>query len=174
MFTAIGTVALVLAIAPGQEPPSGREAPTAAATAKAFSEVFAAADATAMRGSLADHVLFAGDLRFVVGDSAGRTHGHLIVTREQLGGAYVRLFERVGQARWAGLLKPATESLKLAAKDGDHLDDPQQQLPEGFVKAGDYVYELRMGGRTGLDDTLLFVLRPIGGKLLVAAHWADY
>ena len=174
MSAAMRTFALILAVAVGQEPPSGHEAPAAAATAKAFSQVFAAADAAAMKGFFADHVLFAGDLRFVVGDSAGQTHGQLGVTREQLADAYVRLFERVGQARWAALVKPASESLKLAGKDGDHLDDPQQQLPAGFVKTGDYVYELRMAGRSGLDDALLFVFRPIGGKLVVVAHWADY
>jgi len=32
--------------------------------------------------------------------------------------------------------------------------------------------ELRFPG-SGLDDVLLFVLRPIDGKFKVVAHWAD-
>ena len=174
MLIGLGTLALALALPAGQELPTGREVAAAAAVTKAFSQGLAAADVAAIKGFFAEHVLFAGDLRFVVGGSAGQSHGHLVVTREQLSDAYARLFDRIDQAKWKATLIGAVESLKLAVKDGDHLDDPSGQLPAGFVKAGDYVYELRRPDRTGLDDALLFVIRPLGGKLLIIAHWADY
>jgi hypothetical protein len=79
--------------------------------------------------------------------------------------AYSRLFERFGREPWAALIKPSVSALHRASKDGEHL---------AIVQAGDYVYDLRQPRRTGMDDVLVFVLRPVEGTLKIVGHWADY
>ena len=60
-----------------------------------------------------------------------------------------------------------------ATKDGTHAEDTTGLLPTAFIKTGEYMLELGFPG-SGLDDVILFVLREVGGKWQVVAHWADY
>jgi len=53
------------------------------------------------------------------------------------------------------------------------LTPEQDEFVAKIVKAGEYLYELKAPG-SGLDDVILFVLRPIDGRWKVVAHWADY
>lgn len=160
-----------------QSPQAGAASatPTAAqaeSTAKSFLQALGAADVSGMKDHFADTVEFVGDLRFL-GEPAG-SRGPKKVTRDQIAAAYTRLFGAMGREKWIELTKPLQPTLTRAAKDAGHPDDVQGELPPAFVKTGEYLYELRFPGKTGLDDILLFVLRPIDGKWKIVAHWADY
>ena len=81
--------------------------------------------------------------------------------------------DAIGRAKWHELTKEAKPSLTRATRDGTHPEDTTGLLPPAFIKSGEYMFELRLPG-SGLDDVILFVLREVGGKWQVAAHWADY
>ena len=93
------------------------------------------------------------------------------LSREQLTDTYTKLFDAMGREKWRELTKQAKPSLTRATKDGSHSEDTTGLLPPAFIKAGEYMLELRLPG-TGLDDVILFVLRDVGGKWQVVAHWA--
>jgi hypothetical protein len=139
--------------------------------AKKLLEAFRSGDAPAMKPLFADSVMFVGDLAFL-GDPKG-TRGQRDVTRDQLTSAYSALFGAIGRDKWAGLIKDTKQTLIRAAQGGGHPDDSKGELPKGFVRAGDYVYQISFPG-SGMDDLILFVLRPAAGKWQIVAHWADY
>ena len=87
--------------------------------------------------------------------------------------AYSKMFDAMGRTEWGALVKQAQPSLTRASKDGTHAEDTTNILPTAFVKAGEYLFELKFPG-SGLDDVILFVLRPVDGKWKIVAHWADY
>lgn len=149
---------LTFAAEPAQ--PSG-EVQGAEATTKGLMEAFVGANAAKLTEYFADKVTFAGDLRFLGGESQGQQE----VTREQLASAYTRMFDAMGREKWDAIMKGSIPALTRAPKAGE---------PFSFVKPGDYIYELRQPDRTGMDDVILFVLRPVEGKLKVVGHWADY
>ena len=137
---------------------------------KKLLEAFRSGDVPAMKPLFADSVLFVGDLNFL-GDAKG-SRGQRDVTRDQLASAYTALFNAIGREKWAGLLKDIKQTL-VRATQGGHPDDSKGELPKGFVRPGDYVFQLSLPG-SGLDDVILFVLRPAAGKWQIVAHWADY
>lgn len=143
----------------------------AEATTKALLAAFVAADAAAMKDHFADKVLFVGDPQFLNEPRGYQVQREL--TRDQIIGAYARMFQTVDRAKWAGLGKVLTPSLTRVEKTGSHREDTTGILPADFVKAGEFLYELKAPG-SGLDDVILFVLRPVDGKWKVVAHWADY
>jgi hypothetical protein len=150
---------------------SAHPAATQADAAKALQTAFLAGDAAAMKTHFADKVVFIGDPRFI--GEGGRIQVQRDLTRDQLADAYTKLFEAIGRAKWAEASKQAQPSLTRAAKDGTHPEDTTGLLPPAFIKTGEYMLELKFPG-SGLDDVVLFVLRDVGGKWLVVAHWADF
>jgi hypothetical protein len=141
------------------------------AAAKALQQAFITADVAAMKDHFADKIVFIGDPRFL--GEGGRIHVLRDLTRDQLMDAYAKLFEAMGRAKWGELVKQAKPSLTRATKDGTHPEDTTGLLPPAFIRTGEYMLELKFPG-SGLDDSILFVLRDVGGKWKVVAHWADY
>jgi hypothetical protein len=133
-------------------------------------EAFRTADAPALKELFADKVLFVGDLNFL-GDPKG-SRGQRAVTRDELAAAYASLFKAIGSDKWTVLIKDTKQTL-VRSKGGGHPDDTKGELPKGFVLAGDYVFQVSFPG-SGMDDIILFALRPTAGKWQVVAHWADY
>jgi hypothetical protein len=158
----ITVLALALTLSPGRwwQAPAA-DAAEANSTAKALGEVFVAADLARLKEHFAERVQFAGDLRFVSRTGTGQVE----ITRDELAAAYERLFNGVGRDRWTTMMKATNPAMSRAAKDAEKFP---------FVKAGEYIYELRLAGRTGADDVIVFVLRRIDGKFRVVGHWADY
>ena len=173
-------VALILGVSvAGQSQSPQRGTPStvpnaaqAESTAKSFLQALAAADVAQMKDHFADKVQFVGDLRFL-GDPPG-SRGSRDVTRDQMAAMYTRLIDAMGREKWIELIKQLQPTLTRAARDAGHPADVQGELPPAFVKTGEYLYELKFPGKTGLDDVLLFVLRPFDGKWKISAHWADY
>lgn len=143
----------------------------AESTAKALQQAFQAGDAAAMKVHFADKVVFIGEPRFI--GEGGRIQVQRDLSRDQLTDAYVKLFDGIGREKWRELIAQAKPALTRAAKDGTHPEDTTGLLPPAFIKTGEYMLELRLPG-SGLDDVILFVLRDVGGKWQVVAHWADY
>ena len=141
------------------------------ATAKALQQAFVSGDATAMKAHFADKIVFVGDPRFI-GEGPGR-QVQRDLSRDQLTDAYTKLYEAMGRENWRELAARAKPTLTRAAKDGTHSEDTTGVLPPSFIKTGEYMLEFRFPG-SGLDDVILFVLRDVGGKWQVVAHWADY
>jgi hypothetical protein len=141
------------------------------ATAKVLQQAFLAGDATAMKAHFADKVVFIGDPRFLGED--GRLQVQRDLSPDQLTGAYTKLFDAMGREKWRELTTQAKPTLTRATKDGTHPEDTTGLLPPAFIKTGEYMLEFRFQG-SGLDDVILFVLRDVGGKWQVVAHWADY
>lgn len=158
---------LILSLGQSAQP----NAVQAEATARALQQAFVAGDVAAMKEHFADKIVFIGDPRFI--GEGGRLQVQRDLTRDQLTAAYEKLFEAMGRAKWTELVKQANPTLSRATKDGTHPDDTTGLLPPAFVKTGEYLFELRLPG-SGLDDVVLFVLRDVGGKWKVVAHWADY
>ena len=138
---------------------------------KKLMDAFRAGDAGGLKDIFADKVLFVGDLNFL-GDAKG-SRGQREVTRDELTKAYTAFFAAVGKEKWDAAIKQTTNSLVRASQKGGHPDDSKGELPRNFVQLGDYVFQITHPG-SGLDDLILFVLRPVGGKWQVVAHWADY
>lgn len=152
--------------------PSSQAKPTAVdATARAFQQAFLTGDAAAMKDHFADKVVFIGDPRFI-GEGPGR-QVQRDLSRDQLADAYVKLFDAMGRENWRELAARAKPALTRAARDGTHPEDTTGVLPPAFIKTGEYMLEFRFPG-SGLDDVILFVLRDVGSKWQVVAHWADY
>jgi len=152
-------------------PQAGPDAAQAETTTKALLAAFGALDAPGMKEHFADTVQFIGDPQFL-----GEPRGLQVrrnLSRDQLTAAYAKMFSAIDPLRWKDLTKQLTPSLKRATADGSHPEDTTGILPSDFVKAGEYLYELKAPG-SGLDDVILFVLRPIDGRWKVVAHWADY
>ena len=147
------------------------DAAQAEATTKSLLSAFTGCDAVKMKDHFADRVEFVGDPQFLGEDRGRQVHRDL--TRDQLMAAYTKMFGGANCEQWTQLVKQSKPTLTRATKDGTHAEDTTGVLPPAFVKAGDYVYELRFPG-SGLDDVILFILRPVGGQWKVAAHWADY
>ena len=143
----------------------------AEASAKALLAAFVAADAAAMKEHFADKVQFIGDPQFLNEPRGRQVQRDL--TRDQMTAAYARMFETMDRTRWAELGKVLTPTLTRVEKTGGHREDTTGILPVDFVKAGEFLYELKAPG-SGLDDVILFVLRPVAGKWQIVAHWADY
>jgi hypothetical protein len=160
---------VLLALSLGLSPQPNAPQPDAAA--KALQQAFLSGDATAMKAHFADKIVFIGDPRFLGED--GRQQVQRDLSRDQLTDAYTKLFDAMGRDKWRELTKQAKPSLTRAAKDGTHAEDTTGLLPPAFIKTGEYMLELRFPG-SGLDDVILFVLRDVGGKWQVVAHWADY
>ena len=160
-------VLLVLSLGLSPQP----NAAQAEATAKALQQSFLSGDATAMKAHFADKVVFIGEPRFI--GEGGRLQVQRDLTRDQLADAYVKLFDAMGREKWREATAQAKPTLTRATKDGSHPDDTTGLLPPAFIKTGEYMLELRLPG-SGLDDVILFVLRDVGGKWQVVAHWADY
>ena len=168
------SLALAVSLA-GQAAPrssqSGPDAAQAEAAAKSLVGAFGSLDAPAMKEHFADTVRFIGDPQFL-----GEPRGPQVqrdLSRDQLIAAYAKMFSTVDPLRWKDLAKQLKPTLKRATADGSHPEDTTGILPADFVKAGEYLYELKAPG-SGLDDVILFVLRPIDGRWKVVAHWADY
>ena len=138
---------------------------------KTLFEAFRSGDVPALKGLFADKVLFAGDLAFL-GDGRG-SRGAREITRDELAKAYDSFYKAIGTEKWTGLIKQTTQSLVRANQKGGHPDDSKAELPKNFVLVGDYVYQLSFPG-SGMDDIILFILRPVDGKWRIVAHWADY
>ena len=152
--------------------PSPQASPTPVdTTARALQQAFQAGDAAAMKAHFADKIVFIGDPRFI--GEGGRIQVQRDLSRDQLTDAYVKLFDGIGREKWRELIAQAKPALTRAAKDGTHPEDTTGLLPPAFIKTGEYMLELRLPG-SGLDDVILFVLRDVGGKWQVVAHWADY
>jgi hypothetical protein len=141
------------------------------ATTRPLFAAFAAMDAEALKDHLADSVRFIGDPRFL--GETGRRQVVRDLKRDELVAAYARMFSAMDKDRWGGLIKQVTPSLSRATSPGSHPEDTKGLLPSDFVKAGEYLYQLKAPG-SGLDDVILFVLRLVDGKWRVVAHWADY
>lgn len=147
------------------------DAAQAEATTKALFAAFGSLDAPGMKEHFADTVRFIGDPQFL-----GEPRGLQVqrdLSRDQLIAAYAKMFATVDPLRWKDLAKQLKPSLKRATAAGSHPEDTTGLLPPDFVKADEYLYELKAPG-SGLDDVILFVLRPIDGRWKVIAHWADY
>ena len=147
------------------------DAVQAEAATKSLLSAFTGCDVAKMKEHFADRVQFVGDPQFL-----GEGRGPQVqrdLTREQLMAAYTKMFSGMSCEQWTLLVKQSKATLTRATQDGTHAEDTTGILPPAFVKTGDYVYELRFPG-TGLDDVILFILRPAGGQWKVAAHWADY
>ena len=157
LFTGVLALASILAASP-----TPAQAPTDIdSLAVAFREALAASDVPGLRRFFADTVRFEGDTRFV----GGRERlGQVVVTRDQLAQAYTRLFADAGRAEWSELIGALRSTLQRAARDG--------QPP--LASAGDYVYTLTQPGRSGPDDSLVFIFRRIEDRWRIVAHWADY
>jgi hypothetical protein len=160
-------ILLVLSLGVSQQP---NTAPAESA-AKALQQAFNAGDTAAMKAHFADKIVFIGDPRFL-GEGPGR-QVQRDLSRDQLTDAYTKLFDAMGREKWRGLTAQAKPTLTRATKDGTHAEDTTGLLPAAFIKTGEYMLELRFPG-SGLDDVILFVLREVGGKWQVVAHWADY
>ena len=175
MFIAVLVLFLVAGVSmpPAQAvpAPASPESAQAEAAAQALLKAFTAGDVPAMSEHFAEKLLFIGDPQFL-GESRG-PQVHRDLTRAELAAAYTKLFDGMGRDRWTALVKQATPSVHRATANESHPEDTAGILPPDFAKAGDTVCEIRFRG-SGLDDVLLFVLRPIDGKLKVVAHWADY
>ena len=143
----------------------------AESTAKALQQAFQAGDVAAMKAHFADKIVFIGDPRFL-GEGPGR-QVQRDLSRDQLADAYTKFYDAMGRDNWRELAARAKPTLTRAAKDGTHSEDTTGVLPPAFIKTGEYMLELRFPG-SGLDDVILFVLRDVGGKWQVVAHWADY
>jgi hypothetical protein len=152
--------------------PASQPAPPPEAVAKAFLDAFIAGDVTRMKEHFADKVHFVGDLRFLGEQTRG--NGERDVTREQLAAAYRTMLDAMGREKWTSLTKQLVPSLNRATKNGGHPEDLNGELPAAFVKTGEFLFELKFPNKTGLDDILLFVLKPEGGALKITSHWADY
>ena len=161
MRTTLMVTALMMGLASGQRAVA-QDSRALDSVTTAFRGAMASGDVTRMKGHFADSVVFAGDVRFVGGT---RELERMVVSRDQLAEAYTRMFGSVDRAQWAVLIGRAIPKVTRAARDGEQLES---------VKAGDYVYALSQPGRSGADDTLLFVLRPVGGRFRIVAHYADY
>lgn len=140
--------------------------------AKTLIDAFRAQDVSSLKTVFADKVRFVGDLAFL-GEPKGTPKGQREITRDELAKAYTSFFTAIGKEKWDGLLKQTTTSLVRAAQKGGHPDDSRGELPKDFVLVGDYVFQITFPG-SGLDDIILFVLRPTAGKWQIVAHWADY
>jgi len=163
---------LVMALAmPAAQDTQAAERAQVEPVAKSLMDAFRKGDATALKAFFGDKVLFVGDLT-LLGEPRG-TRGQREVTRDELAKAYAALFTGIGNEKWDALLKQTTTSLTRAAQKGGHPDDSKGELPKGFVLVGDYVFQITFPG-SGMDDLILFVLRPTGAKWQVVAHWADY
>jgi hypothetical protein len=160
-------VLVILSAGPSAQPSASQ----IDSTAKAFQQAFLAGDAAAMKDHFADKVVFIGDPRFI--GEGGRLQVQRDLSRDQLTDAYTKLFDAMGRPKWRELTAQAKPTLTRAAKDGTHPEDTTGLLPPAFIKAGEYMLEFRLPG-SGLDDVILFVLRDVGGKWQVVAHWADY
>ena len=160
-------VLLVLSLGLAPQP----NAAPAEAAGKALQQAFLAGDETAMKAHFADKIVFIGDPRFI--GEGGRIHVQRDLSRDQLTNAYARLFEAMGREKWREATAQVKPTLTRATKDGSHPEDTAGLLPPAFIKTGEYMLELRLPG-SGLDDVILFVLRDVGGKWVVVAHWADY
>lgn len=154
--------------------PASQAAPDAAqaeAATKALFDAFGSLNAPAMKDHFADTVRFIGDPQFL-----GESRGPQVMrelSRDQLIAAYTKMFSTIDPLMWKDLAKQLKPSLKRATATGSHAEDTTGILPPDFIKAGEYMFELKAPG-SGLDDVILFVLRPVGGKWKVVAHWADY
>ena len=165
---------VALALAAGltsQTPIVAPDRSQAEATAKALFTAFVSMDAAAMREHFADKVLFIGDPQFLGEPRGVQVQRNL--TRDQVMAAYSRMFTGMDRGKWAELGKVLTPTLTRVEKPGGYPEDKTGILPADFVKAGEFLYELKAPG-SGLDDVILFVLRPVDGKWKVVAHWADY
>ena len=152
--------------------PSSQAKPTPVdATAQALQQAFQAGDAAAMKAHFADKIVFIGDPRFL-GESPGR-QVQRDLSRDQLADAYTKFYGAMGRENWRDLAARAKPTLTRSVKDGTHSEDTTGVLPPAFIKTGEYMLEFRFPG-SGLDDVILFVLRDVGGKWQVVAHWADY
>ena len=169
-------ISLVLAVSvvvqaatpPAQATPDAAQAET---TAQALLAAFSAMDAPAMKEHFAGTIRFIGDPQFL-----GEPRGQQVMrdlTRDQVISAYTKMFSGIDPATWKGLVKQLKPSLARATTAGSHREDTTGLLPADFVKAGEYLYELKAPG-SGLDDVILFVLRPVEGRWKIVAHWADY
>jgi hypothetical protein len=147
------------------------DAALAEAAATSLLSAFTGCNVAKMKEHFADQVQFVGDPQFL-----GENRGPQVLrdlTRDQLMAAYTKMFSGMSCEQWTLLVKQSKATLTRATRDGTHVEDTTGILPPAFVKSGDYVYELRFPG-TGLDDVILFILRPVGGQWKVTAHWADY
>jgi hypothetical protein len=153
---------------PGQAVP---DAAAAEAVTKSLFAAFGSMDAAAMKDHFAATVRFIGDPQFL-GESRGPQVSREL-TRDQLMAAYSKMFSTMDPERWRPLVKLLKPSLTRAVAAGGHPEDTNGLLPGDFVKPGEYLFELRAPG-SGLDDVILFVLRPVDGRWKVIAHWADY
>jgi hypothetical protein len=143
----------------------------AESAAKALQQAFLTGDVPAMKTHFADKMRFIGDPRFL--GEAGGPQVQRDLTRDELAAAYTKFFDAISRPKWREFAAQAKPTITRAAKDGSHPEDTTGVLPAAFIKAGEYVLELRFPG-TGLDEVILFVLRDVGGKWQVVAHWADY
>ena len=171
---AVMTIVLLAAlVAPGMQAQDAQATERAEVerVAKTLWDAFSTANAAGLKGVFADKVLFVGDLAFL-GEPKG-TKGQQDVTRDQLTAAYASLFTAIGKEKWTGLLDQTKQTLIRASQKGGHPDDSKGELPKGFVQVGDYVYQVSFPG-SGMDDIILFVLRPTASKWQIVAHWADY
>jgi hypothetical protein len=169
------TPRVVLGAAPAatgmSAPQAAPDAAQAETATKALFAAFGSLDAAAMKEHFADTVQFIGDPQFL-----GESRGPQVMRnlkRDQLIDAYTKMFSTVDPLRWKDLAKQLKPTLKRATVAGSHPEDTTGLLPADFVKAGEYLFELKAPG-SGLDDVILFVLRPIDGRWKVIAHWADY
>jgi hypothetical protein len=175
MIGALVTLVLIVTLAPQTTQavagPDSSVDVQAQATWQALLKAFTAGDVKGITEHFADKMLFIGDPQFL-----GEPRGLQVrreLTRDQLSSAYTTLFDAMGRDKWTALVKQSKPSVRRAVKAESHIEDTTGILPADFIKAGEYVCELRFPG-SGLDDVLLFVLRPIDGKFKVVAHWADY
>jgi hypothetical protein len=190
MIGALVTLVLIVTLAPQTTQavagPDSSVDVQAQATWQALLKAFTAGDVKGITEHFADKMLFIGDPQFL-----GEPRGLQVrreLTRDQLSSAYTTLFDAMGRDKWTALVKQSKPSVRRAVKAESHIEDTSVRravkaeshiedttgiLPADFIKAGEYVCELRFPG-SGLDDVLLFVLRPIDGKFKVVAHWADY
>jgi hypothetical protein len=158
-----------------QAPATPRQAVPDAAAAEAVTKslfaAFGSMDAAAMKDHFAATVRFIGDPQFL-GESRGPQVSREL-TRDQLMAAYSKMFSTMDPERWRPLVKLLKPSLTRAVAAGGHPEDTNGLLPGDFVKPGEYLFELRAPG-SGLDDVILFVLRPVDGPMESDRTLADY
>jgi hypothetical protein len=82
---------------------------------------------------------------------------------------FARVVAEAGLARWQSVMNKVMPSLTRVASDGELYR---------HTRAGDYVYDLHVreankGARAGLDEAMLFVLRPTRGGFRIVVVWAD-
>ena len=167
-FALVATLVLQTGTTSSQAAP---DAAQAEAATKALFAAFGSLDAAGMKDYFAATVQFIGDPQFL-----GEPRGPQVMRdlkRDQLTDAYAKMFSTVDPLRWKDLAKHLTPTLKRATVAGSHPEDTTGLLPADFIKAGEYLFELKAPG-SGLDDVILFVLRPVDGQWKVVAHWADY